>query len=72
MQSTASSSGQRAKPGLVVPIEVQAVTDPDLPWGLVVENPIEWEADPLVWQLWQHAVDTVGLPRLAAEDAGTE
>lgn len=51
-------------PVLRVPVGVQAVTDPDLPWGLVVDNPLEWEGDPLVWQLWQHAVDTVGLPHL--------
>lgn len=54
-------------PGLRVPVAVQAITDPDLPWGLVVENPTEWEGDPLVWQLWQHAVDTVGFPQLADE-----
>lgn len=51
-------------PELRVPVGVQAITDPDLPWGLVVENPLEWEGDPLVWQLWQYAVDTVGLPQL--------
>lgn len=52
-------------PSLRVPVEVKVETEPDRSWG-AVENPIEWDGDPIVWQLWQHAVDTVGLPKLDA------
>ncbi len=38
-------------PTLRVSVGVRAETDPEQSWG-PVENPLEWEGDPLVWQLW--------------------
>ena len=58
-------------PTLRVSVGVRAETDPEQSWG-PVENPSEWEGDPVVWRLWTHAIDTVGLPSFPLEDAGKE
>lgn len=58
-------------PTLRVSVGVRAETDPEQSWG-PVENPLEWEGDPVVWRLWTHAIDTVGLPSFPLEDAEKE
>ncbi len=51
---------------LLVPVIVQAETTPDY-WRAGPLNPVEWEGDPLVWRLWKHAFDTIGLPSIPPE-----
>ncbi len=51
---------------LLVPVIVQAETSPDY-WRAGPLNPVEWEGDPLVWRLWKHAFDTIGLPSIPPE-----
>ncbi len=52
-------------PGLVlgeVPVEVVVETDPDAAWRSI-NNPTEWDDDPIVWHFWRHARQRLGLPR---------
>lgn len=61
-----SEGGARS---LRVPVEVRVETDPEESW-CGVENPVAWDGDPMVWQLWQRAVETAGFPTLAVESFG--
>ena len=55
----------------VVPVFVRVEVEPDRAWG-EFDNPIEWDGDPVVWRLWQQAVDTVGFPQLADDSPRPE
>ena len=61
LEGLAVPAADGGEPALRVPVEVRVESEPDRFWSALA-NPIEWEGDPIVWQLWQHAVDTVGLP----------
>ena len=51
---------------LRVPVEVVAEIDPEEPWS-DVQNPDEWDSDPLVWRLWSAARERAGTPQLTVE-----
>lgn len=61
LEGLAVPAADGGAPSVRVPVEVKVETEPDRSWG-GVENPIEWAGDPIVWQLWQHAVETAGFP----------
>lgn len=66
LEGLAVPAADGGEPSLRVPVEVKVETEPDRSWG-AVENPSEWAGDPIVWQLWQHAVETAGFPTLDSD-----
>lgn len=66
LEGLAVPAADGGEPSLRVPVEVKVETEPDRSWG-GVENPIEWAGDPIVWQLWQHAVEKAGFPTLDSD-----
>ncbi len=60
--TVAVTEAAQAIEGLSVPVEVITETDPEA-WSGLIDNPIDLDGDPLVWQLWSTAYDRLGLPR---------
>lgn len=63
VEGLATETSVGAPVTLRIPVEVQSETDPEGSWN-ELENPTQWDSDPLVWRIWSHARDTVPLPTL--------